>query len=184
MKVVAVNASPRSNGNCEVLVDQFLKGAKEAGCEVEKINLRNYKLSPCIGCEYCRTHNKECIYKDDAPMLIESIIDSDVFVLASPVYFGSLSAQMKIFIDRFFAKEYKIRDADRTWQSYLLLTSGAPKIEFVQGAVMSYKGFIQVLRKVNDRGIIDGCGAFNKGDAKSMDIYDHAYEMGKQIVIK
>ncbi|MCD7949753.1 MAG: flavodoxin family protein [Erysipelotrichaceae bacterium] len=181
MKVVVVSSSPRRNGNSEVLADQFIKGAMEAGHEAEKVVLSQYKLNPCIACEYCRKHDHQCFQKDDADMIIKKIVDCDVFVFATPIYFYSLSAQLKILIDRFFAREYEIRDSDQRKKAYLILTSGTPDIKQTVGTVESFRGFIKVLRTVDEGGIVYGLGAFNRGDAYKHQAYQQAYEMGLNI---
>lgn len=180
-KIVVVCSSPRRHGNSEILVDQFIKGAQEAGNEVEKIILNDYTIKSCIACEYCRHHDNQCIHKDQANEVIEKIIQSDIFVLATPIYFGSLSAQLKILIDRFFAREYEIRESIKRKKAYLILTSGTKNIEDTVGTVESFRGFIKVLRTVDEGGIIYGLGAFKKGDAFKHQTYFEAYKYGKDI---
>ena len=99
MRVLAISSSPRKGGNSDVLCDQFLKGAGEAGHETEKVRLAEMNLAPCIGCYQCGKAQK-CIHEDGMEELLQNLIGADVIVLATPVYFYSMSAQMKIFIDR------------------------------------------------------------------------------------
>lgn len=180
-KVVVICSSPRRHGNSEVLSDQFIKGAKEAGHEVEKIVLNKFHMKPCLACEYCRHHDNQCVQKDDADKVIDKIINSDVFVFATPIYFYSLSAQLKILIDRMFAREYEIRESTQRKKAYLIITSGTPDIHQTVGTVESFRGFIRVLRTVDEGGIIYGLGAFLKGDAIKHSAYIDAYEQGKKI---
>lgn len=184
MKVAVICCSPRVHGNSEILADSLIKGAKEAGHEVTKIDLRSKSMTPCLGCEYCRTHNHQCFKQDDADQVIQTIIDSDVFVLATPIYFSSLPAQLKILIDRFFAREYEVREANQRKKAYLLLTCGTLDINQTVAAVESFRGFIKVLRTVDEGGIIYGLGAFQKGDALKHPAYQKAYEMGKNLSMK
>lgn len=181
MKVVVICSSPRRQGNSEVLADQFIKGAIDAGHDVEKVMLSDYQMSPCLSCEYCRTHNNECIQKDDANIVIDKMIKADVFVLATPIYFYSLSAQLKILIDRMFAREYEIREMNKRKKAYLILTSGTPDITQTVGTVESFRGFIKVLRTVDEGGIVYGLGAFQKGDAIHHEAYSQAYKMGMNV---
>lgn len=180
-KVIIISSSPRRNGNSEILCDQFLKGATKAGCEVEKINLNEYTIQPCLACEYCRQHNNTCCRKDDADIIIQKMIDADVWVLSSPVYFYSVSAQMKLLIDRFFAREYEIRGSQKHKKAYFIVTSGAPHLDDHTATLESLRGFIQVLRTVDEAGILYGTGAFLKGDAFKHPAYQQAYMMGKQL---
>ncbi|MFQ6792040.1 MAG: flavodoxin family protein [Thomasclavelia sp.] len=180
-KVVIISSSPRRKGNSELLCDQFARGAKGAGLEVTKINLNDYTLYPCLACNYCRKHENNCFQKDDANFVIQQMIDSDVWLLASPVYFYSITAQLKLLIDRFYAREYEIRESNKRKKVYYLLTSGAPDLTNHQGAIESMRGFIQVLRTIDEGGIINGAGAFDLNDALKHPAYLQAYTLGKQI---
>lgn len=178
MRVNVICCSPRILGNSEILADVFIKGAKEAGHEVNKVALREYKMSPCMACDYCRHHDSHCALQDDANTVIQTIIDSDVTVFAAPVYFYSLPAQLKILFDRFFAREMEIRNSDVRRKFYLILTSGSPEMSEMLGAIESYRGFIKVMRTVDDGGFINGLGAFKKGDAAHHSGLQEAYEAG------
>lgn len=99
-KVLGICGSPRLGGNTDILLDKVLEGAGSKGADTEKIVLNKLKFSPCQECENIRDDG-ECIVKDDMHKLYKKIKDADVIVLASPVFFGSLSAQTKMMIDRF-----------------------------------------------------------------------------------
>lgn len=143
--------------------------------------LRDYRLNPCLACGYCRNHENQCFQKDDGDELIKKIVAADVFVLATPVYFYSLSAQLKMLIDRMFSREYEIRESRQRKKAYLILTSGAKDIAPLIGAVESFRGFIKVLRTVDEGGIIYGTGAMMLGDVNESIAYQEAYEAGKNI---
>ena len=98
MNVLMISSSPRKGGNSDVLCDRFAKGAAEAGCKVEKVNLREKKLSPCRACYACM-ENHICAIKDDMAEIFPKLIAADIIVLASPVYFYSVCSQMKMLID-------------------------------------------------------------------------------------
>ncbi len=109
-KCLIISASPRRHGNSEVLCQQFARGAQEQGVDVEIIHLNAYQIAPCIACEYCRHHDNQCFRQDDANQIIQKMIDADIWVLSTPVYFYSVSAQLKLLIDRIFAREYEIKN--------------------------------------------------------------------------
>ncbi|MBP2134296.1 multimeric flavodoxin WrbA [Methanomicrobium sp. W14] len=100
VKVTAIAGSPKRYGNTEKLLDSFLKGAENAGGEVEKIKLKEIKYDSCQGCNAC--HNTGvCIIKDDLTDVFKKIMDdTDILVLASPIYSMSITAEMKGLIDR------------------------------------------------------------------------------------
>ena len=103
-KVLILSGSPRKGGNSDILCDQFARGALEAGNEVKKIFVAEKKIAPCSGCYFCRNHGGRCALNDDMGDVLQAMIDSDVLVLSSPVYFYSLSAQLKAVIDRTVAR--------------------------------------------------------------------------------
>ena len=113
VKVLAISASPRKDGNSDVLCEQFLKGASEVGNEVEKISLRQMNITPCIACYGCSKSHK-CVKEDDMHNILQKLIGADVIVLATPVYFYSMDAQMKTMIDRCLPRYQEIRDKDFT----------------------------------------------------------------------
>ncbi len=100
MLVLGINGSPRKGGNTEILLDCALAGAKRAGAETLKINLGELNFSPCKSCAKAKK-NGECIVIDDMQKIYSAVKNADGLILASPVYFGSISAQTKMLIDRF-----------------------------------------------------------------------------------
>jgi multimeric flavodoxin WrbA len=98
-KVTAFIGSPRKGGNSELLTKELLKAAEQEGAETEAICLDEYDLKPCDACLACRK-TKKCKIDDDGEKLFNKVMEADGIVLATPVYFGSCSAQTKIFIDR------------------------------------------------------------------------------------
>ena len=97
-KILVVGASPRKNGNCDLLIEEFVKGAGESA---EVIQLRDLEFSPCIGCEGCRKTNK-CILNDDMTPLYKKIEESKGIFLISPVHNYNMTAWMKAFVDRMY----------------------------------------------------------------------------------
>jgi len=100
VKIIGINGSPRIGGNTDILLDKVLEGAKSKGGDVEKVILNNLKFSPCQECKNMRDDGT-CIIEDDMQPLYKKIEDADAIILASPIFFGSLSAQTKMMIDRF-----------------------------------------------------------------------------------
>lgn len=180
-KVLIISSSPRRNGNSELLCKQFLKGAKEAKTDVEMVNINDYHIAPCIACEYCRRHTRTCFKKDDANTIIQKMIEADIWVLATPVYFYSMSAQLKTLIDRMFAREYEIRESTKRKQVYFIVTSGTTDKERLVGTIESLRGFIKVLQTVDETNIIYGTGAFRLGDVNTHPSYKEAYLLAKQL---
>ena len=100
MNILGINGSPRIGGNTDILLDKALEGAKDKGAVIEKIILNTFKFSPCQECENIKDDGT-CIVEDDMQIIYKKIEEADAVILASPIFFGSLSAQTKMMIDRF-----------------------------------------------------------------------------------
>lgn len=100
MKILGINGSPRRGGNTDILLDNALKGAQNKGAKVEKIVLNDLEFSPCHECENV-SDDRFCIIEDDMQIIYGKVEEADAIILASPIFFGSLSAQTKMMIDRF-----------------------------------------------------------------------------------
>lgn len=99
VKIIGIVGSPRSNGNTENLVKEALQSAKDAGAEIELIKLGTAEIEPCIACDICKATG-ECAIYDDMGGILEKIRESHGLIIGSPVYFGSVTSQLKMLIDR------------------------------------------------------------------------------------
>lgn len=102
MKILALNGSPRGkSGNTEVILKPFLKGCMDAGAEVETIYLKDKDIKHCCGCFTCWTKTPgKCVYKDDMEELLSKVLEADVMVYATPLYYYTVTGIMKDFMDR------------------------------------------------------------------------------------
>lgn len=175
-RVLILSGSPRKGGNSDVLCDQFMKGAQEAGHHVEKIRLAEKRIDYCTGCYGCQGGGK-CVRQDDMEPLLESMIASDVIVLATPVYFYTLCAQMKTVIDRTVARYTEITGKE----FYFLVTAADKRQEFLVRTVEAFRGFLACLDGARERGIVYGSGAWDIGDIRRTPAMNQAYEMGKGV---
>ena len=117
MKVLVINGSPRANGNSDLLCDELIRGAEEAGNQVEKISLREKEIHPCKACYAC-FQTGACVQKDDMAEILKKAEAADVLVLASPTYFLTMSGQMKVMIDRLLPKWQGLSGKD----AYVIVT--------------------------------------------------------------
>ena len=101
MRITVLIGSPRKGGNTELLADAFIEGARAAGAVVTKYPLRGKKIAPCVNCDYCQTHD-QCAIADDMAEVYDLLARTDAVVFASPIYFYTLSAQLKALIDRLY----------------------------------------------------------------------------------
>jgi multimeric flavodoxin WrbA len=109
--VLGIVGSPRRQGNTEVLVDEVLQGAADAGGRVEKVLLTRLKIHPCTGCDACQ-ETGECTFRDDMAGLLVKMREARVWVLGTPVYWWGPSAQFKTFLDRWYSKIFLPADRD------------------------------------------------------------------------
>ena len=111
-KVLIISTSLRNNSNSEKLAEAFAEGAKASGNEVEMVSLKNKSIAFCKGCFACQKVGR-CVINDDANAITEKILEADVVVWATPIYYYEMSGQMKTMIDRansLFPRDYKFRD--------------------------------------------------------------------------
>ena len=173
--VVIISSSPRVGGNSETLAKEFYRGAKSAGNEVEIISLRDYNLGYCIGCYACK-NNGRCFQKDGMNDIIEKLLDADVIVLATPVYFYSMSGQLKVFIDRLVSCYTKIKA-----EIYLIATMWDGDTEMMDKTFEAIRGLTRdCLEGCVEKGVLYGVGLNEKGEAgEHQEMLNQAYEMGK-----
>ena len=100
-RILGIVGSPRRNGNTEILIDEVLCGAEEAGALGEKVILNELNITPCQACDECGKKGR-CVVQDDMPGLLEQMQRSQVWVLGTPIYYWGPTAQFKAFIDRWY----------------------------------------------------------------------------------
>ena len=98
--VLAINGSPRRNGNTQLMLDEAAKGLEAAGFSVERVSLADLDIKPCNGCEKCNTRAWACAIKDDAIGVLRKMVVADGILIGSPVYFGGVTSQLKALFDR------------------------------------------------------------------------------------
>ena len=101
MRITVIVGSPRKGGNTETLADSLIKGAQSAGADVVKYTLRGKKIAPCVNCDYCQTHDR-CAIDDDMAEVYAQLLHTDALVFATPIYFYTMSAQLKAVLDRLY----------------------------------------------------------------------------------
>lgn len=176
-KVLVISSSLRLRSNSEALADEFIRGASEAGNEVEKITLKDKEIHFCKGCLSCQKTQK-CVIKDDAPAIVEKMHDADVIAFASPIYYYEICGQLKTLLDRanpLYPSDYRFRDI-------YMLTSAAEDEEYVpERAVTGLTGWIDCFENARLAGTVFAGGVNGPGETKGHPALKQAYEMGIQI---
>lgn len=173
--VLILAGSPRKNGNSDMLCSVFAQGADSAGHTTEKIYIQEKNISPCYACYGCR-NTGVCVQKDDMKEILEKMINADVIVLATPVYFYSASGQMKTLIDRTLPRYTEIENKD-----FYFIATAADGKSSMERTMDALRGFTDCLPNANVKGYIYGAGLYEKGDVAQTSYLQKAYEMGKNI---
>lgn len=176
-KVLILSGSPRIKGNSDLLCDEFARGARDNNNIVEKINVGTKNINYCKACYYCKDHQGKCIIKDDMEEVLQKMIDADVIVLASPVYFYSIDAQLKSLIDRTVARWLEVKNKD----FYYIVTCAEDTIDAAKTTIECFRGYLDCVEGAKEKGIIYGLGVYEKGEIKNTPLMLEAYQMGKSI---
>ncbi|MDO5571131.1 MAG: flavodoxin family protein [Bacteroidales bacterium] len=177
-KILVISSSPRRKSNSDAMCDEFIKGTKENNSIVEKIRLSDYLINYCTGCDLCSTYNKPCNQKDDAKFIIEKMINADVIVMATPLYFYAMSAQLKTLIDRCCGEYTKMQNKD----FYFIVTAAENSEKQAYRAVENITGFLDCLENPSIKGVCYGLGVWHTGEIKDNKGLIDAYNMGKNII--
>ena len=189
IKIVAVYGSPRRKGNTAVLLKKAVEGARASGAQVEEIVLRDLKMSPCLEIFGC-TKSGECKLKDDFQKARDQILASHGLILASPVFFYTVSAHTKILMDRFqslWVKKYWIdktpRNHPKVMRKALLISVGATKgKKLFDGILLSMRYFFDTIDMELWKALLYRGLDFECEVLKFPDYLEEAYESGKEYV--
>jgi len=178
MKVIALVGSPRLGGNTDFLVDQALGEAAKLGAQTEKIMLSEFEVAPCLGHDDCGSF-ESCIQKDDTSWILEKFCEADGVILATPVYYYNVTAQMKAFMDR----NYFLYMHNRKSQAKAVGIIVVAQSEGIEDTVHTLKRYINESFRVPKDRICELHGyAYELGEAKNnTELVERAQEFGKRI---
>ncbi len=174
-KVLILSSSPRKGGNSDVLCDQFAKGAQDAGHAVKKIRVAEKKIGYCTACYVCK--GGTCPQQDDAAGLLAEMMASDVIVLATPVYFYTMCAQLKTLIDRSVAIYPNL--TNKTF--YYIMTMAETDETMWKGTVEALRGFLDCYDGSVEAGMVQAAGVYEKGEILKHPAYEQAYVLGTSV---
>ncbi len=189
MKVLGLFGSPRKGGNTDLLLEEALKGAQAEGAEVERLRISDFDIMPCRECLACYGKG-ECVVIDDMHKIYPKLLEADIIILASPIFFYGVTAWVKALVDRcqaLWARKYVLKDPylgkeGKKRRGFLISVGGTKGEKVFDGAILTARYFFDVLNA-------DYAGelAFRQVDAKG-DILKHAgalheaYEAGRRLV--
>lgn len=176
-RITVLVGSPRRNGNTALLAESFAKGARKSNI-VELLRVADYRINPCLGCNACcSSEGYVCAQKDDMALICQKLMRTDTLVIASPVYFYGVSAQLKALVDRLHTpmrNDFPIRRLG------LILVGAATLPDLFDPIVMQYRMICRFF-KLESIGTVLVSGAKEKGDVRRGDGMQRAYELGSKM---
>ena len=177
-RILVISTSLRSKSNSDILTEKLIKGARDAGHEVEHISLKGKELKFCIGCLACQNTQK-CVLKDDAVWIAEKAKNADSLVFATPIYYYEMSGQMKTLLDRMnplYPSDYKFRNV------YMLATATEDEDYVPEKAVNGLQGWVDCFEKAELAGSLFCGGISDPGEASGKTAeQEEAYQFGRTL---
>ena len=177
-KVLVITTSLRAKSNSDRLAEELIRGAKDAGHEVEQISLKGKEIKFCIGCLSCQKTQK-CVLKDDAVQIAEKVKEAETLVFSTPIYYYEMSGQMKTLLDRMnplYPSDYKFRKV------YMLSVAAEDEDYVPEKAVSGLHGWVDCFEKAEFAGSLFCGGISYPGEATGRSVeLDDAYQFGKTL---
>jgi multimeric flavodoxin WrbA len=189
MKVLGIFGSPRRGGNTDILLEEALKGAHKEEAEVDRIFLTDYAITPCKECHGCDTTG-QCVILDDMQKIYPKLLESDIIILASPIFFYGVTAWAKALIDRsqaLWAKKYLLKDPSlgkegRKRKGFFISVGATKGQKVFEGAILTVKYFFDTFN-ADYAGELVFRGVDGKGDIlKHPETLKQAFEAGRRLV--
>ena len=191
LKVLGIFGSPRRGGNTDILLEEALKGAEMEGAEVERLHLTDFNIIPCRECLQCSNDGK-CIILDDMQKVYPKLLEADIIILASPVFFYGVTAWAKALIDRcqaLWSRKYILKDESlgkegKRRKGFLISVGGTKGQRVFEGAILTAKYFFDVLNSEYVGELV-----FREVDAKGdilkrPEALQQAIEAGRRLVLE
>ena len=166
-RVVVISSSPRKGGNSDTLCDEFVNGAVDAGNTAAKYFLEDIEFGSCKACYACKTPDRECFQDDEISIILDDMMEADVIVYATPIYYFSMCGTLKMFFDRCYPIFRYLEDKDY----YIITAAGSSNGDALKGI----EDFIAFSKNPNIKEIFSGFG-----DVKNQkDLLKEVYDAGK-----
>lgn len=185
MKITVITGSARKNGTSNYMADEFIRGAEESGHEVYRFDSARKEVKHCLGCNVCgmggvneKGEIKSCIHKDDFVELREHLLNSDVIVFVTPMYYFGMSSTLKKVIDRFYSIDTQLKE--KTNKGILISVQHAP-VEAVKDPINAHYQAILSWLNMKNAGVINAIGIESVEHLKQTPYPKQAYELGKSL---
>lgn len=177
MNITIITGSAHRHGTSALLADKFAEGAEEAGHAVFRFDAAFKNVHACLGCDTCRAKKAGCVFKDDMDQLNPHILQADMIVFASPVYYFNVNAQLKSVIDRFYANNSALQGNKKT---ALLLSMADTSAGSAEGSEAFFKHFADYMGWER-LGVISATGSWTREDIEKTDFPQRAYDLGRSL---
>ena len=177
MKILVLEGSPNKKGSTHLLADCFRQGAQEAGHTVQMLDIAHTNIHPCTGCIHCG-YQGPCVQKDDMETIRGAILDTDMLVFTTPLYYYGMSAQLKTLVDRFCACNSSLQS--KRMKSALLTVAWNSEDWTFDALVSHYKTLVRYLH-FQDMGMVLGYGCGTPAMTSHSFFLQEAYQLGKRL---
>jgi multimeric flavodoxin WrbA len=175
MNIIAINGSPHKEGTTALLLEQFIKGAKDSGHQVRVFDAAREAIHPCIGCNHCRDTEDGCIYKDGMESLNSALLAADAVLLVTPIYYFGMSSQLKSVIDRFYANNSALREQNK---KIALISACGDNTDWAFDGLKTHYAALCRYLGWEDAGSVLAVGKYVREDLKGSEYPDLAYRLG------
>jgi len=175
--IVVLSGSPRKDGNTARLTEAFVEGAEAAGKRISLFRVAGLHIGGCRGCGHCFKNQGVCVQQDDMPPILEALRRADGLVLASPVYFWSVTAQLKLAIDRFYAL---LKVGMHVKRAALLMTCGDTSESAAASSISMFRQ-ICAYQRWEEAGIVIAPGLHTPGEIKGRPELEQAKLLGEKM---
>ena len=175
MKIIALQGSPNIDGSTAILVEEFARGAREAGHAVERVDVARLDVRPCTGCVACG-YDGPCVQRDGMGAVRSSLLAADMVVLATPLYYYGMSAQLKTVVDRFCSFNASL--TARHLKSALLTVAWNADDWTFEALAAHYRTLVRYLQ-MDDCGMVLGRGCGTPAMTRRSEAVKEAYGLGR-----
>lgn len=178
MKITVITGSARKNGTSNYMADEFIRGAKENGHEIFRFDSAHSDIKNCLGCNACAMGSRPCIHKDDFVELREHLLNSDVIVFVTPIYYFGMTSTIKKVIDRFYSIDPQLKEKSN--KGVLISVQHSP-VEVVNDSLNQQYSAILNWLNMENAGIINAIGIESVEQLRKTEYPNKAYELGKSL---
>lgn len=178
MKILIMNGSPHKHGTTAALTHAFVRGCSERGHEIRTFDTATASIHPCIGCDHCRAPENSCVFQDDMTKLNPLLMDADLVVLVTPIYYFGMSAQLKSAIDRFYANNATLRSQSKKFA--LIAACGDNEDWAMDGLRAHYRSLCRYMNWPSI-GELYAIGMYTPEDLQDSDYLERAYQFGASL---